>query len=267
MAGVAKKTIADEISETRRAIEDTLHNSYMLDELSVERAKRKAIKYLGSVNTSANFRVVLHHEVAYLLALQGKYFESMEHVAASAYWGLEPVASGFSTAHLSLINGQMLRAREVVDVSEFLNKVPPESRSLLAAIQMNIGAIEEAAKITGPEKSEYEHVGAALKILNLLGESDMELTKRLDTACRVIREHVNHPILGFKFFAMEGEGILYRFWVRASVEDVIDLNDKVLDALMDNHDGPLDRELTICTTPWTADEKPNREEAYYVGIA
>lgn len=267
MAGVAKKTIAEEIAETRRAIEDALHSSYMIDELSVERAKRKAAKFLETPNTPVNFRIVLHHEVAYLLGLQGKYSESMEHVAASTYWGLEPVASAFSTAHLSLLNGQMLRAREAVDASDFLQNVPPHSRSLLAAIQMNLGAMEKAAIATGHEKSEFKHVRAAVQILKSIGEPDIELTKRLDTACRVIRENVSHPILGFKLFAMEGEGILYRFLVRASIDDVIELNDKVLDALMDNHDGPLDRELTICTTPWTADEKPDREEAYYVGLA
>lgn len=267
MVGPVKKTVAEEIAKARKLIEDHLYSTYTIDELSVERARRKAMRTLQSPSTPAKVKIMLYHEVAYLLSLQGKYFESMDQLSASANWGLDPVAIAFSKSHMSILNGRMLHAREVVDAPDFLEIVPSKSKSLLAAIQVNVGIIEKAVMNTGSDKSEFKHVSAAARILESIGVSDLELTKRLDTACRVIREHANHPILGYKLFAMEGEGILYRFLVRASVDDVIELNDKLLDALLDNHDGPLDRELSICVTPWSESEKPNREEAYYVGLA
>lgn len=267
MVGPVKKTVAEEITEARVLIENRLYSTYAIDELSTERAKRKAMQLLQLSSTPAKAKIIVHHEVAYLLALQGKYRESMEHLSLSASWGLDPVATVFSTSHMSILNGRMLHARDVVDAPDFLKLVPSKSKSLLAAIQVNVGIIEKAVITTGFDKSEFKHIAAAARILESIGVSDMELTKRLDTACRVIREHANHPILGYKLFAMEGEGILYRFLVRASVDDVIELNDKLLDALLDNHDGPLDRELSICVTPWSESEKPNREEAYYVGLA
>lgn len=267
MAGVAKKTVVEEIAEARRSIEDGIYDTYTIDELSVERAKRKATQTLKASSTPTNFKIIMHHEIAYLLGLQGKYSEAMEHISASGNWGLDPLAKAFSASHISILNGRMLSAREAVDAPEFLMHVPSKSKALLAAVQMSLGIMEKAAMATGSDKSEFKHVRAAARILESIGVSDLELTKRLDTACRVIRENISHPILGFKVFAMEGEGILYRFLVRASIDDVVELNDKVLDALIDNHDGPLDRELSIRVTPWTPDDKPDREEAYYVGIA
>ena len=112
-----------------------------------------------------------------------------------------------------------------------------------------------------------KHEMAAARILNQLGVDDTELTKRLDTACRVIRANINHPILGQKLFAMEGEGILFRYIVKASIDELIELNDKVLDALIDGHDGPLDQELSIRVSPWSEQESQPREAAYRVHLA
>lgn len=267
MAGAVKKTIAQEVAEARISVEEDLYKTYIVDEFSVERIKRRVRESLGSNNSSGKVRLVMHHELAYLLGLQGRYQESMENLDLSEAWGLDPIAKVFSAAHISILNGQMLSAREFVEGQDFIAQVQPESKSLLASIHVNLGVMEKALIATAPNKSEFKHVQAATRILESIGVSDLELTKRLDTACRVIRESVSHPILGYKVFAMEGEGILYRFLVRASIDDVVELNDKVLDALIDNHDGPLDRELSIRVTPWTPDDKPDREEAYYVGIA
>lgn len=267
MAGAVKKTIAHEVAEARISIEEDLYKTYILDELSVERIKRKVRGSLGSSNTPEKARLVMHHEMAYLLGLQGRYAESMEHLDLSEACGLDPIAKVFSAAHISILNGRMVNAREFVEGREFIAQVPPESGSLLASIHVNLGIMEKALIATASDKSEFKHVQAAARILQSIGASDLELTKRLDTACTVIRDNSSHPLLGFKIFAMEGEGILYRFLVREPIEAVVELNDKVLDALMDNHDGPLDRELSILVTPWTEDDKPDREEAYHVGIA
>lgn len=267
MSSTAKKTITQAVADARKIIEDELHKSYIVDDLSVERLKRKVKQTLSTSSGHRGTMIAMHHELAYLLALQGRYSEAMDHLSRSENWGLDPVAKVFSTAYLSILNGQMLSARQAVDDHEFIAAVPAKNMSLLAAIHVNLGIMEKALIATAPEKSEFKHVQAAARVLESIGVSDLELTKRLDTACRVIRENISHPILVYKVFAMEGEGILYRFLVRASIDDVVELNDKVLDALMDNHDGPLDQELSIRVTPWTVDDKPDREEAYYVGIA
>lgn len=267
MTGPIKKPIAQDVADARISVEEELYKTYIVDEFSVERIKRRAIESLGSSNCPAKIRLVMYHELAYLLGLQGRYQQSLENLDLSEAWGLDPIAKVFSAAHISIMNGQMLRAREFVEERDFTAQVKPESKSLLASIHVNLGIMEKALIATAPNKSEFKHVQAAARVLESIGESDLELTKRLDTACRVIREGIGHPILGFKLFAMEGEGILYRFLVRASIDEVVELNDKILDALIDNHDGPLDRELSIRVTPWTVDDKPDREEAYHVSIA
>lgn len=106
----------------------------------------------------------------------------------------------------------------------------------------------------------------AARILRRIGVDDIELTKRLDTACRVIQSKIQHPILAYKLFAKDDEGILYRYVVKAPMGDLLELNEMILDALLEEHDGPLDQELSICVTPWVPEDRPLLEEAYHVSI-
>ncbi|WP_158539558.1 hypothetical protein [Pseudomonas sp. 2848] len=87
-----------------------------------------------------------------------------------------------------------------------------------------------------------------------------------DLRLKTFRTEPSHPILGYKVFAQEGEGILYRYLVKAPIEELAELNDRVLDALMASHDGPLDQELSICVTPWAPEDVGDVQEAYRVSI-
>ncbi|WP_256806515.1 hypothetical protein [Pseudomonas kurunegalensis] len=266
MAGVVPKTVAEEIIEARRAVEEKMYSTYVVDEFSTALLKRKVEKELSRSGISPAYRAVLHHELAYLFGVPGRYRESVQQMELMAKSGFEPIAVAFSSAHISIISGYVLRARKIIEEVSNSGGFPVSSNSLLAALQVQTGMLESAIKIVGPGAEELKHIEASVRILNRIGVEDLELTKRLDTACRVIRDQISHPIMGFKIFAMEGEGILYRYVVKAPVDDLIALNDKVLDALIDNHDGPLDQELSICVTPWSSDEVFSREEAHHVSF-
>ncbi|HDS1693838.1 TPA: hypothetical protein QEM72_004422 [Pseudomonas putida] len=257
------KTVLHELLEARGKIEADLLASYSLDEFAVERLKRKIMKELECWGGPRPYKAALHHELAYLLGLQGRKGVDAELDRAQAS-GMDPIAIAISRSHIALMNGRISFSRSIVEGLS-REELPEAARLALRAHLGQTGMLEAIMKDSEGGDDIKREIAAA-RILKRLNIDDVELTKRLDTACRVIRENANHPILGQKLFAMEGEGILYRYAVKASIDELIELNDKVLDALIEEHDGPLDQELSICVVPWSAEENFNREGAYHVSL-
>jgi hypothetical protein len=258
------KSVLQEVIESRNGVDASLYESYVLDELAVERLKRKIAGELKRGGNSNLHRGALHHELAYLLGLQGRVGVSGELAKAQNY-GIQAFAIGLSTSHIAIMNGHVSEARETVERLSKVDDLPEAARKLLFAHFGQVGMLEAmVANAKGGREVRYEHVAAG--ILMRMGIEDIELTKRLDTACRVIRANIKHPILGRKLFASDGEGMLFRYVVKAPVDDLLRINDQVLDALMDEHDGPLDEVLSIMVTPWSYDKSFVREEAYNVQL-
>jgi len=261
---IQPKTVLEESLEARARIEDGLYVTYDLDEVAVERLKRNIIKDLKNKGRPDMYVAALHHELAYLLGLQGRKGVDAQLDLAHER-GMDRVAIDISRSHIAQMNGRISASRSIVEGLAQMDDLPESARPLLLAHFGQVGMLEEMMKYATPTH-DLTRESVAAGILQRLGISDVELTKRLDTACRVIRANANHPILGQKVFAMEGEGILYRYIVKASIDELLTINDKVLDALIEEHDGPLDQELSICVVPWSADEKHNREVAYHVSL-
>jgi hypothetical protein len=266
MASVAPKSVAAEVSEARKAIEDSMYSTYVVDQFSSEKLRRRIQSVLSQPGLSNSHKAILHHELAYLFGILGKFPEAMEQASLMANYGIGQVAAGYAMAHLAQLNGQVLISRGIIEDLSKAEDLGDSPAGLIAAHQAMSGMLKDALKNTSPSVMHFDHINSAVKILDAIGVSDIEVTMRLDTACRVIRENINHPILAYKLFAMEGEGILYRYVVNSTVDDLIAINDKVLDALLDHHDGPLDRELSICVTPWSDIENLGAVEAYHVSI-
>lgn len=256
----------EEFTNTRRAIEDGLCNSYVVDEMSIERLKRSVLSESRRNDITDAYRAALFHELAYVLVFQGRYSESMDKLRTALNLGFDKIAYALSSSHLSLLHGEVLRAREFITLLEGV-ELAPDTEEMMAAHLIQAGAVGKLSELIPSVEMELSPPTEALNILRRLGVDDLELTRRLDTACRVIRANVCHPILAYRFFALEGEGILYSFVVKDSLDKLAELNDKILDALIDEHDGPLDRELSIRVTPWHEGLMFSREEVYSVGIS
>ncbi|WP_432755553.1 hypothetical protein [Pseudomonas sp. WMBT8] len=258
------KSVLEECSEERLRIQERLSFSYEMDELAIERLKRKLrgdLKVQGHPKTYAG---ALHLELAYLLGVQGK-IEADAELDFAEKCGVDRIAVSLSRSHIALMNGRICSARVIVEELSRMDDLPEGARPLLTAHFSQAGMLEELMK-TQDLSHDLTRETAAAQILQAIGVADIELTKRLDTACRVIRANANHPILGMKLFAMENEGIMYRYVVKASDDELIELNDKVLDALIEQHDGPLDQQLSIGVVPWTPDEQFILEAAYHVRV-
>ncbi|MBI6605160.1 MULTISPECIES: hypothetical protein [Pseudomonas] len=260
----AKSAIA-EIFEERRRIRNCLAESYVLDEVASERLKKRVLKELQDPAISSSHRAALHHELGAILGTQGRVEEAIDHFSKAEHWGFDRIAVPFSIAFVYLSNGRVLDARSLIE--KVYRDAPENILDLIKAHQAQAGMVGVFLDTTETKPPFIGDCSEAARILASRGIDDIELTKRLDTACSVIRRWINHPILGFKIFAQEGEGILYRYLVKAPIEDLMALNTKILDALMDCHDGPLDRELSICVTPWAPEDAGDVQEAYRVRIS
>lgn len=260
----AKSAIA-EIFEERQRIKNSLAESYVLDEVASERLKRRVLKELQEPSVSSSHRAALHHELGAILGTQGRVEDAIDHFAKAEHWGFDPIAVPFSMAFVYLSNGRVLEARSLIEKA--YKDAPEDILGLIKAHQAQAGMVGVFMDTTEARPPFVVDCSEAAHILASRGIADIELTKRLDTACSVIRRWISHPILGYKVFAQEGEGILYRYLVKAPIEDLIALNAKILDALMECHDGPLDRELSICVTPWAPEDAGDVQEAYRVRIS
>lgn len=258
------KSVLEECSEERLRIQERLSSAYDVDELAIERLKRKLRADLGVQNHPDTYLGAVHLQLAYLLGVQGR-AEADAELDAAEKCGIDHAAVSLSRSHIALMNGFICSARAIVEELSRTADLPESARPLLTVHFSHAGMLEELMKCQDISHDLTRETDAA-QILQAAGIADIELTKRLDTACRVIRVNANHPILGMKIFAMEDEGIMYRYVVKGSDDDLIKLNDKVLDALIEQHDGPLDQQLSICVVPWTPDEEFILEAAYHVRV-
>jgi hypothetical protein len=258
------KSKLGDLFKERQAIKDHLANTCTIDELSIERLKRRFREALTSATLSRMQQAAIYHELACLVGFQGRYSEVLINMDLSAGLGMDPFAVAFSRAYLALLNGRVMDARQVV--SNLNDALPPSSIPLLRAHQAQVGMLGDFMADNSLDNDFQQQALEAKKIILRLGVDDLEITKRLDAACQLIKANVNHPLVAYKLFAKEDEGILYRFMVNASTRRLVELNELVLDMLLDRFDDEIDRELSILVTPWTPGDHRISEEAYRVGV-
>lgn len=262
---IQPKSVLTEVTKDRRAIEDRLYSSYVLDELATERLKRRLISAISSCDVAQRHQAAFRHELAYLLGVQGKYADALEQMKLAAGAFIDEKAIAFSSSYLSLINGQTSDARSILENASVVDE-SIEHKFLLAAHFVKAGMLESLVLTCDPNTLEFEDALEAAYMLREIGVNDIELTRRLDTAGRTIRNSIKHPLLEYRLFASRGEGILFRYVVKGTTGELVALNEKILDALMDEHDGPLDEMLSIGVVPWVAGSQYGTDEAYHVRL-
>ncbi|MBC2680627.1 hypothetical protein [Pseudomonas baltica] len=259
-----KSNIGELFSE-RQSIKDRLAETCTVDEVSIERLKRRFREALRNLALSVAQQAAVYHELACLAGFQGRYHEVISNMNRSKELGMDPIAVGFSSAYLALLNGRVLDARKVIE--ELKEFVTEENIPLLRAQQAQVGMLGDfmANEIINDD---FQREALEVKaVIERLGVSDIEITKRLDAACQLIRSKINHPLIAYKLFAKGEEGILYRFMVKAPASELVALNEQILDVLLERFDNEIDNEISIMVTPWTASYHQISEEAYRVGVS
>ena len=102
--------------------------------------------------------------------------------------------------------------------------------------------------------------------MDQIGATDEQVVRRVAAAAKIIKSMSAHPFIAFDLFAMQGEGILYRFVVNGSTERLVEIDMAIDEALIADFDEEIDDVLSIGIAPYEFGSNMLAADGYYVGV-
>ncbi|MCQ4271076.1 hypothetical protein NA655_08585 [Pseudomonas kuykendallii] len=262
------ESIGNAIAKERQDIFNALTQTHKLNELAVKRLQNKITQTLSQPGVPRLTKAFLNHELAYLFAYQRKLERAVSLVELALSDGLPETAVKLSKAHINWMNGRILMSKEILQTIE-----PNGERQMLSTLigcSTSVGMIARAVSclndVGGEVRPEDRNIKAALSILQRQGFDDSQVSLRLQTAADIIRQSIGHPLLAYDLFATEEEGILFQFVVDGSVQDIVELDQKMTEALVDLYDDPIDSVFSVGIKPHVFTESNTSYGPYYASI-
>ena len=179
--------------------------------------------------------------------------------------GLDRLAISVSKAHILIMFGRFIDARVELETIDF-ESVPASAQGSIRGLCEEVGMYVEASKFdAGTHASEF-FSPEAKKILNDANINEVEVTRRLDYAAAIVSAHSKHRLIAYDLFAMDGEGILFRFVIDAPIDDLLSLDWEITGGVAKTFNGPVDDILSIGVKPFSKGEKHIEFGAYNVDI-
>lgn len=245
----------DEIADERIAIFNEIVSTHQVDELKIRRLQNKLEKLISSANVEPLVRSVFHHELAYLYAYRGMAKEAAACFDEAEDFGLTGVNLSLSKAHALYLCGSIQESSRQAKTHSSSASGDHEIGNLVV-LCIQAGLFIMADKILeGLTTVEQPYVHIAAAILERLGCSESDVTERLQVAADVIKVSIKHPLMSYSLIAMEDEGMLYRFVVKADNAELVSLDraiDRALSDRFDSDNSQLDRFLSIGVKPYTS---------------
>lgn len=250
------KSIANEIADQRSLLWQNMTQTHHVDEVAIKRLQNRISALLKNEDIDSITRAMFNHELSYLYTYQGKMDDAMRHFDRTQ--GVLPEnAMHLSKGHLLWMSGDLLRSREALEAID-LGQGDDQLFRTLVGCCTSVGMISQAGeclKRTSIKGRLEDHfIEASVKIITDLGVDDWEVTARLQTASNIIRKATSHPFMAYDIFADGDEGIFFQFIVDGSAQELVALDHKVVEALVDNHSGELDSMLSIGIKPFEPSE-------------
>lgn len=263
MSGQPRPAI-EEIADERIAIFNEIVRTHQVDDLKIRRLQNRLEKLISSSNVEPIVRSIFNHELAYLYAYRGMAAEASACFNEAEDFGLTGVSLSLSRAHTSYLCGNIKEsARQAKRHSSSASGDHEIGNLVVLCIQAGLFIMAENI-LKGMTTAEQPYVHIASAILERLGCSESDVTERLQVAADVIKSSIKHPLMSYSLLAMEGEGILYRFVVRAGIDEIVALDraiDRALSERFDADNSELDHFLSVGVKPYTAGADFNIEEA------
>ncbi|MBA1280377.1 hypothetical protein [Stutzerimonas stutzeri] len=245
------KTVGNSVADERQLIWLKMIETHRIDDLAIRRLQRRISETLAKQGIDHSTQALLHHELAYLYGYQRKVGPAVQSLDIARIHGLPPTADSLSRAHIYWMNGKILQSRNIICAIDTHGE--RQMISTLIGCTASVGMIARALRcideLGGNARPEDRNIEAAAAILHTAHVDESQITSRLQTAADVIRESVKHPFMAYDIFADDREGILFQFVVDGSVEEIVQLENRVTEALVDVYDGPIDRLFTIGIKP------------------
>ncbi|MGA3682628.1 hypothetical protein [Pseudomonas graminis] len=241
-----------------------LQDTFELDALGVKRLEKMIQSLVKPIATQSRLQAALQHELAYTAGMTRNLQQALAKLTISRNLGLDDFSVSLSRSHILMMNG---RYSDCADLLRTQLQTGPSAAQIpfLIPHMLQIGMIETAKALMPVDSTDGILVTNITLILGDIGAGEHQLTERLDYAARMVMEFAPHPILAFNMLADRDEGILYQFIVDAGPEALARLEDRIIDGLVDNFEGPLDGVLAIGVAPFLPGESA-RGKAYSVRI-
>lgn len=256
----------NELAEQRQAIWRALTESFRVDEFSIKRLQKQFKELFKKTAFDRKKQALISHELAYLSAYLKRPEEAVLLIEQSIELGLPEIPARFSIGFVLWMNGQIMQGREVLASigvqREDLNLVKSMIGCSLAMGMIDLA--NDCVQLLG--RKEDSNVINASEMLSELGVSDIELTKRIQTAIDAIRDDLHHPLMAYDLFAMHGEGLLFQIVVNASVDKLVEMDIKIAEALTEHYHDPIDSVLTICTKPHASNATSTSYGPYHASM-
>lgn len=260
-----KESILNQLAQRRRDLEDSFQRSFLLDELEARRLARD-LKAESSKNAILPIvRAAMLHELAYVEALRGRLNPALEFMERASHFGLGELSIAGSKAHILIMFGQFLKARELLEMIPF-DEIPADAASSFHGLYEEVGMYSAASKLRVGNHAYGALSDEAHKVLNEANVSEIEITKRLDCAAAVVNATTKHRLIAYDLFAMSGEGILFRFVVDGPISELVELDWEITSKVAESFNGPADEVLSIGVKPFSPGEKHLEYGAYNVHI-
>ncbi|EZP62713.1 hypothetical protein [Pseudomonas sp. RIT357] len=259
----------NEISSERMVLWHSLAGTHVVDEFSVRRLINKIDSVLSSLSYGDKKRALLLHEQAYLHAYLMKPNASIGFFSEAEAAGLPSFAKHLAAAHAMAICGELEMARSE-NLSVIIDKLSADDVVVVADSSAHLGLYKRAKDLyvlagKTPEGFMCRAFEAA-DIMDDSGVSDEDIFDRLSLATAVVKRLSGHPNIAYDMFALRGEGILYRFVVRASIETLVEIDAAIDEALSLSFDAQADRILSIGVMPHTDDSAKPFGRPYNVSM-
>lgn len=256
---VAKPKIND-LEEQRVSILRAFMKSFQLDLLGCKRLERSLFELFRLPEFEASARV----SMGLLSAMKRNSADSDHHLnRAAALDGEHAVAIPRISAALHC--GRMIEAATMLQQMEIV-KEPARLRQMMThAMQVGLLSIAEECLVElekmnlspAVEKCNIDpdcvhELRTATKLLKDAGVSDWQLVERVAVANKVVAECVpDHPFVVYGFGATADAGIFYEFPLSLPVDELVELDWKISEALVDAFDEPYSDLIGFATRPFS----------------
>lgn len=256
---------ADDLARERQTIQGRLRETLEFDELAAKRLERQLIAERDRAGVTMQIRSWMWHELAYLSAFAGRTDQALHRLDQARNLGFVGLGMSISHAFVLEMGGRFVAARGVIEAIDAASIIEP-ARQYLVPHYVELGMFKAATDAVA-DISDFDHYAEVAKsILEEHGIDDAEVTARLQFAAAMIIDAAKHPLVDYKLFAMQGEGILYQFVVKGSIDELVELSIAISDALTDHFDGPLSEILSIDIVPFVQGHGSRQVGVFHVGF-
>ena len=259
----------DILFKERNQLWHRIAENHYVDEVEVRRLFNKLDRLIIDPSAEFNIAPAALHEQAYLYAYQMKTSNALRLFEDARRAGLDGLAVSISKAHALYVCGEIEMSKEEILRTDY-SDADDRGLSGLADTCVYTGLFKmardlyiRAGKQGGEENTQ---ILRAAGIMDQIDATDEQVVRRVATAAKIIKTMSTHPFIAFDLFAMQGEGILYRFVVKGSTERLVEIDMAIDEALIANFDEEIDDVLSIGVAPYEFGLNMLAAGGYYVGM-